>query len=64
MHSTSQISEIKRLGVENTQILHGIVPMAFLVDTQELKTGLIIFRRADVKHRNWYCRVKLPHMDR
>src|ERR1700680_3446696 len=38
--------------------------MAFLIDTQELKTGLIIFRRADVKHRNWYCRVKLPHMDR
>ena len=26
--------------------------MAFLVDTQELKPGLIIFRRTDVKHRN------------
>ncbi len=38
--------------------------MAFLIDTQELKTGLIIFRRADVKHRNWYCRIKLPHDDR
>jgi integrase len=38
--------------------------MAFLVDTQELKPGLIIFRRADVKHRNWYCRVKLPKADR
>jgi len=38
--------------------------MAFLVDTQELKPGLIIFRRADVKHRNWYCRVKLPEQDR
>jgi integrase len=38
--------------------------MAFLTDTQELKTGLIIFRRADVKHRNWYCRIKLPHLDR
>jgi integrase len=38
--------------------------MAFLVDTQELKPGLIIFRRADVKHRNWYCRVKLPRSDR
>ena len=25
--------------------------MAFLVDAQELKPGLIIFRRADVKHR-------------
>jgi integrase len=38
--------------------------MAFLVDTQELKSGLVIFRRADVKHRNWYCRVKLPDADR
>jgi integrase len=38
--------------------------MAFLIDTQELKPGLIIFRRADVKHRNWYCRIKVPHNDR
>jgi integrase len=38
--------------------------MAFLVDTQELKPGLVIFRRADVKHKNWYCRVKLPQDDR
>jgi len=38
--------------------------MAFLVDTQELKPGLVIFRRADVKHKNWYCRVKLPQQDR
>lgn len=38
--------------------------MAFLVDTQELKPGLVIFRRADVKHRNWYCRIKLPQEDR
>jgi integrase len=38
--------------------------MAFLVDTQELKPGLVIFRRADVKHRNWYCRVRLPKEDR
>ncbi len=34
------------------------------VDAQELKTGLTIFRRADVKHRNWYCRIKLPDEDR
>jgi integrase len=34
--------------------------MTFLVDPQELKPGLIIFKRADVKHRNWYCRVKVP----
>jgi len=38
--------------------------MAFLLDAQELKTGLVIFRRADVKHRNWYCRIKLPNADR
>jgi integrase len=38
--------------------------MGFLTDTQELKPGLIIFRRGDVKHRNWYCRVKLPKTDR
>lgn len=34
--------------------------MAFLTDVQELKPGLIIFRRTDVKHRNWYCRIKVP----
>lgn len=38
--------------------------MTFLLDAQELKTGLIIFRRGDVKHRNWYCRIKLPQTDR
>ena len=32
----------------------------FLTDIQELKKGLIIFRRADVQHKNWYCRVKVP----
>jgi integrase len=38
--------------------------MAFLIDSHELKTGLVIFRRADVKHRNWYCRIKVPRTDR
>ena len=38
--------------------------MAFLLDPHELKPGLVIFRRADVKHRNWYCRIKLPNADR
>jgi integrase len=38
--------------------------MAFVTDKEELKPGLIIFRRADVSHRNWYCRVKLPKADR
>lgn len=38
--------------------------MAFLIDTQELKPGLILFRRTDVKHRNWYCRIRLPNAER
>ncbi|HEY5210510.1 MAG TPA: site-specific integrase [Stellaceae bacterium] len=38
--------------------------MAFLTDKEELKPGLVIFRRADVQHRNWYCRVRLPKSDR
>jgi integrase len=28
------------------------------------KSGLIIFRRGDVAHRNFYCRIKLPKEDR
>lgn len=38
--------------------------MAFVTDKEELKAGLIIFRRSDVQHRNWYCRVKVPKVDR
>ena len=38
--------------------------MVFLLDRHDLKPGLILFRRADVKHRNWYCRSKLAGMDR
>jgi integrase len=38
--------------------------MTFIIDKEELKPGLIIFRRADVAHRNWYCRIKLPKADR
>jgi integrase len=38
--------------------------MAFVTDKEVIKPGLIIFRRADVDHRNWYCRVKLPKADR
>jgi integrase len=38
--------------------------MAFIADKEELKPGLIIFRRTDVHHRNFYCRVKLPKADR
>jgi integrase len=36
----------------------------FIIDKEELKPGLILFRRSDVKHRNWYCRVKVPKQDR
>jgi integrase len=38
--------------------------MAFLLDAEELQTGLIIFRRADVKHKRFYCRVRIPGADR
>lgn len=38
--------------------------MAFLIDPQELKPGLILFRRADVQHRDSYCRIKVPGSDR
>src|SRR5579863_6962713 len=48
-----------------TRFLHRtIAHMAFLTDKEELKPGLVIFRRGDVQHRNWYCRVKLPRTDR
>ncbi len=38
--------------------------MTFITDKEELSPGLIIFRRTDVAHQNWYCRVKLPKADR
>ena len=38
--------------------------MTFITDKEELKSGLIIFRRTDVQHDNWYCRMKLPGEDR
>ena len=38
--------------------------MTFLIDAQTLKPGLILFRRADVQHRNWYCRIRVPRSDR
>lgn len=39
--------------------------MATRIDVEELKPGLIIFRRSEVKkRRNWYCRIKLPDQDR
>ena len=38
--------------------------MSFIIDKEEIKPGLIIFRRGDVDHRNYYCRIKLPKADR
>ena len=38
--------------------------MSFIIDKEELKLGLILFRRGDVVHKNWYCRIKLPKADR
>ncbi len=38
--------------------------MVFVTDKTELKPGLVIFRRGDVDHRMWYCRMKIPKADR
>jgi integrase len=38
--------------------------MAFLTDVTKLKDDLILFRRSDVQHRKWYCRMKVPGVDR
>ncbi len=38
--------------------------MRFLRDHEKLKDGLVIYRRADVQHRRWYCSIKLPGSDR
>jgi integrase len=39
-------------------------PGGFIVDKETIYPGLIIFRRADVQHQQWYCRVKLPKAER
>ena len=38
--------------------------MPFVTDKSELKPGLVLFRRGDVDHRMWYCRMKIPKADR
>lgn len=38
--------------------------MTFITDKEVLKAGLILFRRGDVDHKDWYCRVKVPKEDR
>lgn len=35
-----------------------------MLDKEQLRPGLVIFRRADVEHRQWYCRLKVPKTDR
>ena len=38
--------------------------MAFLTDVTKLKDDLVLFRRGDVQRSNWYCRMKVPGVDR
>lgn len=38
--------------------------MAFITDKEELKPGLVIFRRGDLDKRHWYCRVRLTQDDK
>ena len=38
--------------------------MAFVIEKEELEPGLVLFRRGDVEHRMWYCRIKMPKADR
>ena len=33
----------------------------FIIDKEVLNKGLIIFRRGDVQHREFYCRVRVQH---
>ena len=38
--------------------------VAFIIDKEKLKSGLIIFRRGDVARRDFYCRIRLAKEDR
>ena len=38
--------------------------MSFILDKERIKPGLIIFRRGDVDHDNFYCRVRIQNEDR
>jgi len=38
--------------------------MKFILDKEQIKPGLIIFRRGDVAHDNFYCRVRIQNEDR
>jgi hypothetical protein len=62
----TRIHRIKGVFGKLAQFLHrnNVRSTAFLTDKHELKPGLVIFRRTDVRHRNWYCRVRVPKSDR
>lgn len=38
--------------------------MRFVIDKEQVQPGLIIFRRGDVGHDNFYCRVRIQNEDR
>ncbi len=38
--------------------------MTFITDKEQIKAGLIIFRRGDVGHDNYYCRIRIQNEDR
>src|SRR5580704_8917552 len=38
--------------------------MEFVTDKAEPRPGLVLFRRGDVDHRMWHCRMKIPKADR
>jgi integrase len=38
--------------------------MKFITDKEQIKAGLIIFRRGDVGHDQYYCRVRIQNEDR
>jgi integrase len=33
--------------------------MKFITDKEQVKAGLIIFRRGDVGHDRYYCRIRI-----
>ena len=38
--------------------------MNFIVDKEKIKAGLIIFRRGDVEHDQFYCRIRIENENR
>lgn len=52
------------LRIHTNRAVHRNGVLAFLTDVTKIKDDLIIFRRTDVQHSKWYCRMKLPGVDR